>query len=235
MYTPAKQKIISLAKMNPTEEICGFIYIDFEGVKIFPCDNISLNKSEEFEISSQDYLDASNQGTLVGMYHSHPAPGSFSEADLEYAQELNLPIYLYQNLSEEWSEYIPPNYNVEIIGRSWAWGEADCYSLIRNYFRQNYKLYLSDYDRDENSTDLHTKIMNNFEKEGFEKLPTKNILMKNDVLIFKTKGLAAHFGIFFGNSKVLHHALNSLSRLDQYNNNWQRRVEFIVRCNKLLI
>ena len=95
---------------------------------------------------------------------------------------------------------------------------------------------MNDYDRDETfeSTDSNI-IMENFEKEGFHNANTTTLVKKNDVLVFhSSRAYPQHFGIFLGSSKMLHHPLGSLSRIETITPNWQKRLEFVFRSNRLL-
>lgn len=92
-----KNKIISLAKNNPKEEICGLLYTSYESNKlaVFECKNISDNKKDHFEIDSYDYIKCLNLGKLDMIYHSHPNLSKLSEDDKALSDEILLPIMSY--------------------------------------------------------------------------------------------------------------------------------------------
>lgn len=238
MYIPNKRDIKKLALETPDEEICGFIYEKDRLLHLYPCKNIALNKHEEFEIDNQDYINAAQLGRIYAVYHSHPqnALAAFSEEDLDYSKEWCLPFYLYSVKDDKFLEYIPPTYNITLEGQEFCWGSADCYSLIRNYFRQNFQIYMNDYDRDETfESTPENIIMQNFAKENFHMANTTSILHKHDVLVFRSsRAYPQHFAIFMGNSKMLHHPLNALSRMESFNSTWQKRLECVFRYNKPL-
>lgn len=227
----------ALALASSTIEVCGFAILKYDGSSyLYPCTNIASDPTQEYEIDTSDFINASKTGRIVGIYHSHPkGPSSFSETDIEYANELGLPQWMYSGKTETWHEYIPPTYfSPPFEGRQWAWGIQDCHVLLRDYYRQSFQIYLSDYDRDETSdwVNLGKVVLQNIEREGFTRLPPGAVLQKNDILIFNTNGAPIHFCVFIGNSTVLHHPLGALSRKDQYNSAWQRRLHTIARYNK---
>lgn len=232
MHTSIKHQIISLAKSDKEREICGFIYRDFSGApKVFDCKNISENPHEEFEISMEDSISVLGMGNPLAVYHSHPtaSPG-FSPADLECAEEMCLPFYMYDVETETWHEYIPKSYESSVLGRQWCLGFDDCYSVVRNYFRKNHGVHMGDYDRDESmSHEERGVIAHHYEHEGFRVVPKEEI-REGDVLIFKTdKALPQHFGIYSGQNRFFHHPIGGLSRLEPLSDRWLSRLISVFR------
>jgi len=216
MHTQIKKDIIKLAEENPNEEICGLLYHTLHELKYYPCSNVAINKIEEFEISHEDYLNCLKLGTLCGIYHSHPNDSIFSQSDLDLAEEMALPIYVYGVGDKNWKEYIPKSYTLPLEGQVYIWGQQDCLSIIRTYFRQKYDIYINDYDRDSSYVYDHDDIITkNFENENFERIEGISSIRKDDVLVFSsTLARPQHFMIFLGNSKGLHHPLGRLSRIE---------------------
>lgn len=238
MNTIVKKKIIEQCEQNPLEEICGIIFVQNGVADLFSCKNLAADPSLDFEISTDDYMECLKRGRPIAIYHSHPAnlPQAFSTGDggdIEGAEELCLPSYLYCLGTKEWLEYIPQSYHESIFDREFVWGFDDCFGAARNYFRENFQIYIKDYDRDEtfSSTDSNI-ILENFEKEGFVMQPP-GCLMKHDVILFDSfRAYPQHFGIFQGNSRFFHHPLNCLSRIDMLDGRWQKRIRHILRYHK---
>ena len=231
MHTGIKRQIISLCEANPVEESCGFIVLGQTGAELVTCTNVAPNPREDFKISPSEYVAATYRGQLLAVYHSHPVAAGFSPHDLQYAQEVALPQYLYSIPDKSWSEYIPPTYKPPLEGRRFVFGMADCYSLVRDYFRYNFNVYLNDYDRDES---FHTvpshDIMDLYVKEGGYKAVNIAQIKKHDVLVFTVANvLPQHFAIFVGNSRILHHTYRGLSRTDLFNGGWHNRLKAVLR------
>lgn len=233
MNSRIKQEAIFLFEQNPGEESCGIIVYDQFGPKFFPCKNISPTKKDNFEISSEEYINISRNNKLLAICHSHIDNLDFSVADKEYAEKYCLPIHLYHLPTKTWKEHIPTSYRPKLEGRQFVWGFFDCYSLVRDYFRYNFNISIGDYDRDENSKDLGVQLLENFTKEGFVRIPGRGILQKHNVFVFKTDGIPQHLGIFQGNSKVLHHPRDMLSTITQFNPSWHQRLHFITKHKSL--
>jgi proteasome lid subunit RPN8/RPN11/uncharacterized protein (UPF0248 family) len=233
MHTRVKREIIELAKNNPKEEICGFIYADQDAnPQIRPCINIAENKSEEFEIDVNEYLKVSCRiGTsILGVYHSHPTTAGFSKADIECAEETAIPFYLYDLEADKWHEYIPSTYKPAIECVPFVLGFNDCYGLVRSYFRLNKNIYLPDYDRDESySHEEEGILLNNFDKEGFKEISISDIKI-GDVIVFKTdKALPQHGAVLVEPQIILHHPRNALSRREMLTDRWLSRVSLVLR------
>lgn len=228
MNLKIKAEIETLCKASPTLESCGFVTLGLDGLHVVPCPNVSCDQRAAYEIASQDYLSARAKGRILYVWHSHPLAAGFSPDDLEYAEELAIPQRLYSIPDGRWYDHTPSTYvPASLEGRDWAWGESDCYSLIRDYHWNAHRVMIGDYDRDETSAALGAVLLANFQKEGFEKYPSLVQVHLGDVLVFRSNGSPQHMGIFLGNSRILHHPRGALSRIDQYNVAWQRKLHMI--------
>ncbi len=197
---------------------------------------MAVDKTEFFEISERDHLECLKLGKIVGIFHSHTAqlPSAFSQDDLDVAEEAEIPIYLYHLGDKTWKEYIPPSYKVDLEGQFFIFGQQDCFSLVRHYFRQKHNIFISDYDRDDNY--LHqadNRILENFSNEGFVDIKITGLPQKEDVFVFSnTRDIPQHFAILTGSNRILHHPLGHLSRYDQIGHNWMNKCKLILRYNK---
>ena len=236
MHTGIKSEIIALAQSAPTVEVCGFIYRDWTGEpKVLPCENKAVNTTEEFEIGIDDQLRMEGLGHLLGVYHSHPASSSgFSPADLECAEEMALPFYLYDIQSGDWHEFIAKSFQRNPMGQSWCLGFQDCYEVVRDYFRQTHSIHMRDYDRDESfSHEDRGVISASYEREGFAATPISEV-QTHDVLVFKTeKALPQHFGVYTHGNRFIHHPRNGLSREEQLTDRWISRIVSVYRHKSL--
>jgi proteasome lid subunit RPN8/RPN11 len=237
MHTAIKAQIIALARETPSVEICGFIYRCWTGEpKVLECKNVAEKPSEEFEISIDDQLKVEGLGQPLAVYHSHPASSSgFSPADIESAEEIALPFYLYDVQSGDWHEFVPESYSPSAIGRSWCLGFQDCYGVVRDHFRQEHGIYMADYERDESfSHENQGVISSSYEREGFVIAPISEVQC-DDILIFKSdKVLPQHFGVYRGKNRFLHHLRNGLSCEQQLDAHWLSRLICAYRHKSLM-
>ncbi len=235
MNTKIKNSIEELARATPDVEICGFIYHDVSNISIYPCVNIAVNPAMEFEISSVDYLDCIKKGKILAIYHSHtaasPFGAGFTEADIDMAEEMEIPLRVYSINDNEWEEYIPENYKIPLEGQPFLWGEKDCYGLVRTFLRQEYKIYLSDYARDDTfQTSDNNIILENIEREGYYSVGSTALLKKHDILLFNSGRVnIQHMAVYIGNSRILHHPLHMLSNIEMLNQKWYNRLRHVLR------
>lgn len=237
MNTRIKQAIIAAAQAQPAEEVCGLIYQTLEGVHLYPSPNVTRDEegvARAFELDPQAYIAAAEAGRVLGVYHSHAADGStsFSEADIEMAQELGLPFYLYCNRDASWHSYVPESYRVPLTGASWQWGFWDCLSVVTIYYRQERAVYLTDYDRDETFEEAgESAITQHIATEGFKQIATNEAPQIGDVLLFRTPGhvYPHHLAVLIGPSIMLHHPRGALSRTDPLDGAWLKRLVGVLR------
>jgi cell wall-associated NlpC family hydrolase len=122
----------------------------------------------------------------------------------------------------------------ELLNLAYSDGNRDCYGLVRRYYLKEYGIQLRNYARpigfDHQGLDL---LADNFEKEGFEKLPSfsqKN-LEKGDGILLKIAGGKAinHVGVYIGNGYFLHHLYGRPSEISPFDPRWFARTVFVVR------
>lgn len=223
-----KNQIETICRATPNLECCGFVIMRYDGLFLMVCDNSSTTPETQFEIGIKNQIEATKQGSILYVWHSHPRAGGFSESDIFYANNSALKQKLFNVEENKWYEYIPPTYRFSPMeGRQWSWGENDCFGLIRDHYLKH-GITLTDFDRDETSTGLGKIVLSNIEKEGFI-LTSFTMIKPHNILVFRTNGSPQHLGIFQGNSRVLHHPLDGLSRVQQINSTWCSRLECVLK------
>jgi proteasome lid subunit RPN8/RPN11 len=210
MNSRIKQGIIDLA-LKSDKEICGFIYNDSGLAKLFECENIATDKENTFEISAEDYIKCFNLGKIYGIYHSHVNQVSdFSIHDKELSEEMGIPIYVFSIKDNLFNLFIPNDLDIsDYVGRTFCWGFDDCYGLVKDFYRKEYRIILSDYERDENFRNSDFDIVGELNKNDFKKVDSPE---KGDIILFKgVKGAPKHLAIYMGEGKILHHGYKKLS------------------------
>lgn len=110
-----------------------------------------------------------------------------------------------------------------LLGRQFVHGITDCYSIIKDFYKQNYDINLTDYARPDdwwnNGENLY---LDNAEKEGFTVFSYDfKLLEDGNVLLFQIKSpVPNHAAIILG-TKLLHHLPKRLSCLDSFNGIWR--------------
>lgn len=104
------------------------------------------------------------------------------------------------------------------LGREFVHGTTDCYSLIRDFYKNEFNIELRDYARADfwwnNGQNLY---MENFKKEGFYQLDDLEEPQFGDIfLIALGCSVASHGAIYIGENKILQHVQDHLSSIDRY-------------------
>lgn len=120
-----------------------------------------------------------------------------------------------------------------LLGRPYVEGSVDCYGLLRDYYKQNYDLELTNYARpgDFAFSDLDL-IMNYFQEEEFKIVEVSlHNLEIGDGLLMQINGapLANHVAVYVGNQMILHHLYGGVSKEDPFNQRWKGRTLSVVR------
>lgn len=224
MNSNTKAEVIALARAQPEREVCGFIAHSpkRDTAEVIPCTNESPDTANSFVISQRDYIRALNHGLILGVYHSHPTVQGFTREDLQCAEAMAVPFYVYCLKQDSWHDYLPRTYQPPLLGSPFIPGFRDCYELVRLYYRQHRGCVIGDYTRNENDN-LRDLILANFAGEGFEQISVPEAKI-GDTLMFRSEWvLNNHFGILTGPSRMWHHPLGNLSREEMVTNRWLER------------
>jgi cell wall-associated NlpC family hydrolase len=106
-----------------------------------------------------------------------------------------------------------------LIGRPFIHGSMDCYGLIRDFYKDNYDIELTNYARPDNWWDQGLNLyVDNYLAEGFEifnGLP-KDYLPGDAFLMALRSPVANHAGVLLDDGRILHHLYGSLSTADSF-------------------
>jgi len=219
-----KEEIKSHANSVLPEECCGYIVEKDGECLVVRCKNISSEKEKFFEIDPRDYLRALNVGNIVAVYHSQKSP-SPSHLDCANTRSHGLRSIVYSwehdsfcEADEKFCKFL------KYVGRKFEIYKMDCFSLVRDFYEQEYGIKITNYFRDDNWFKNDPKIIEkNYKKEGF--FAISGNIKQGDVAIFDF----AHFGIFLDENTFLHHPRNRISTIEKLNDIWKKHISLIVR------
>ena len=192
-------------------EGCGVIGIVKGKKRWFSCDNIA-DSTEDFIMSSSQYLEIKKKCDIFAIVHSHPdTTNEASEYDVNCCNTLGIPYYIFSYPDMELNVIEPKTKAYPLIGREYKFGVTDCFEAMRDYlaeqsinippripFEDNWWNNSLDYFTEENIKNWnHIKV---------------DSPQRNDVLIFKVQAdVPDHCGVYLGNDVFFHHAENRLS------------------------
>ena len=207
-----KLAITNHAKAEMPKEACGLVII-FKGRQQYrPCRNIA-NGSDNFILDPIDYEKADQDGEIVAVIHSHPNMSAKpSQADLVACEASGLPWHIIGLPSEQWEYIEPSGYIAPLVGRAWSHGVLDCYAIIRDWYKQERKIDLPDFERSDDWWKRGENLyLDNFAKAGFKPI-TQSELQTGDVILMTIcSSVPNHGALYLGDEIILHHIHGRLS------------------------
>ena len=136
------------AKEQDPKESCGLL-LEVKGKeKYFPCKNLSTYSHQCFIIDPNDFTKAEETGNILAVVHSHPVTQPVaSQADKIGCENSKLPWHIVNPKTEQWGYYEPSGYKPALLGRPWVWGITDCWSLVRDWYKEEKNIVLRDWER----------------------------------------------------------------------------------------
>jgi proteasome lid subunit RPN8/RPN11 len=216
------------SKRVAPREACGLLIMEGRREVLVICENRSP-LMDQFEISAEDYVKAELRGEVIGVVHSHPITNPQpSEADKVACEATGLEWHILAVITGQWHSFKPSGYRAPLVGRTWAHGIMDCYSIVRDYYQDELNIKLTDFER---QVDWWAKgdnlYLDNFQKAGFFEVKDGS-LRKHDVILMQILS-PNHAAVYLGNELILHHIHKRLSCREVYGGMWSKCTTKVVR------
>jgi proteasome lid subunit RPN8/RPN11 len=211
--------------------------------KFHPCVNTSPIPGQTFRVAAEE-LGALEvwHGPLQAMLHSHPVISSSppkwdprwpSTRDMDDWLKGSIPWGIVstegENVSDPvWLDEANPE---PLLGREFIHGINDCYSIIRDWFKEqgvllpNYARGMEWWNR---GLDLYWQ---NFKDAGFSVIKREEVQVGDVALMQVRSPVVNHAAIVTGNNEILHHLFHRLSCNDRLDT-WERVITAYVRYDK---
>lgn len=233
-----KADIIRHATRCMPRESCGYV-LNVEGKeRYYPCKNIA-HGTEHFVIDPKDHLAAEAVGNIIAVVHSHPyIPAAPSMADRVACERTKLPWYIvsvpngifYFDPATITGTLEPVGYQAPYVGRTWCHGILDCYTLVKDWYEREMKIFLPEVNReDEWWLKGGNLYIDSFEKNGFYRIDMADAERGDGFLIQNGSDVPNHAAIYLGNERILHHISTRLSTECPYGGYWKKHTTHVLR------
>ena len=173
------------AKDQDPKEAVGLVLNIRGKQRYYPCRNLAITDHQCFILDPEDYVKADNKGEIIAVFHSHPInPPTPSQADKVSCEDSGLPWYIVNPQTKQWAYLEPTGYKAPLLGRQWVWGITDCWSLVRDWYKEEKNIELRDWKRPATLEEFNNKPL--FEdcawRTNFRELRPEEKLQDGDVL-----------------------------------------------------
>lgn len=212
---------VGIAEYELNREACGLILSNGD---IYPCENKSTSPDIEFIIDSKIYASIENKEGIACIYHSHVnGNNKFTAADVDLINRTQKPLILYDVHRNE-IKAIDPSGNTPLIGRSFCYGIYDCFSLVRDYYKQVREIELPNYPRSSDKLIWDSADWNwidlEYERVGFKSVDQPEV---GDLIAMSlgsnTLGIN-HLAVYLGDDRFMHQLSDRPSRIDIWGHPW---------------
>lgn len=223
-------------------ESCGLVVSKPGGREAYVrCTNKASTPSEHFVMDHEEFAAIEDQADIVAFVHSHPnATAHPSDADRVSCELHSKPWHIVSVCVDGKGKppaiagmqtIEPSGYEAPLVGRSFAHGVLDCYSLCRDWYRLTWGLVIPDFERADNwwlnGQDLY---MQHFASAGFRVVSGQPQI--GDAFLMQIRSpVVNHAGIYIdeGRGLFLQHFYDRLSTRDVYGGYWREKTRVMIR------
>lgn len=212
-------------------ESCGLLVRTPDGAEVYwPCRNIAT--ADEFHLDPDDLARAEDLSMdVMAIVHSHPVQDDPepSQADLQHCDAGDLPWHIVGMPARRWITVQPVHQLPDLVGREFAYGSSDCYSIVRDWYRRERGIWLADVPRSSDTEDDGSSIyMPRLSSHGWRIVDGEP--RQGDVLLMRMGAREPnHAALYLGDNLILHHLEGRLSAREPWGDDYRARTTHILR------
>lgn len=227
-------EMFSWAKSEYPKEMCGVIVFD-EQLQFIPINNLAdkygVDERDAFVMCPRTYSSIDEHNNIVAIVHSHPDSNTApSEHDKIRCNQGEIPWVIISYPDKDINIIHPTDEKQPLLGRTFIHGVQDCWSLVRDYYKEVFNIHLNDYERQDEwwmkGEDLY---LDNLESEGFIEISEKDMQV-GDVLFMQIESPTTnHAAVLCEDGMIIHHLYGKPSYKGIYGGYWRERTTRILR------
>jgi hypothetical protein len=200
---------------------------------------VNLEKENKLFLSQKEgkliLADSTNKAVVLLLKKTNTDVNVLTFEERELLNFIKIPIITIGSSKHISEIFIPNRYfeNAELENRPFLHGLFDCYTLIRDYYKRNFDVYLpTNIQRNwEWWAQGENLYVDNAKDYSFEEVSD---IQKHDVLIMKIgSSMPNHGAIYLGEGKILHHLAGRFSTIQDLTVSYKQKIAVIYR-NKIL-
>lgn len=204
-------EMIDHAKREFPNESCGYVVEN----KYIPCINNADEKEDTFVLEEMDFYKHLASKKVQWIIHSHNNNEHASKVDMKKQRDLEVPFIIINLKYGEFSDlfFFGSNIKVPLVGRPFHFGAFDCFTIVKDFYKQNYNYKTPDPPRDFNFDRKREMVFEQYleeYKDRFDIIKPEEV-EEGDILFYRWANQICHAAIYINEQKILHHWVNQLS------------------------
>lgn len=234
LTAPIKAEMTRLAGLGDPAEVGGVIVSrSLRDLDVIQVPNLSSNPNR-VRHSPAELQRIDQETPIQAHWHSHVnQPATPSQADRVSCAASGVPWMICSYPSGVFQVIQPIAEEMPLLGRVFTHGVIDCYTLIKDYYKQVRKIDLPDFYRPDDwwktpGLDIYRKNLN---EAGFSeiKFDLKDV-RQHDIFLMTIRSKDPNHGaVYLGDGMMMHHFQDCLSQRLFYSQYWQHRTSLIAR------
>jgi proteasome lid subunit RPN8/RPN11 len=212
-------------------ECCGVLLMVGKSEQYRPCDNTHEQVQDAFRIDPQSFAALEDEGTIIGICHSHPdASSQPSSHDLAMCEASKLPWHILSWPEADLRTVVPTGEMPPLLNRPFVHGVWDCYAQVKDWYKLELGVTLPEFERTDGWWEGDQELyLDNYANAGFSPIAEDQMQIGDVILMQIQAPRVNHAAVYIGNNMIQHHLYGRLSRRDVYGGYWQRNTRLIVR------